>query len=233
MKRDASQGKTGMKPLRIRQFGFCLFIYFGTLVMLVLTLVFMLGFTLALFDSVGAVAGTAIGAILSAICTIVCAQQCLAEPLWVEIGDRLIYRKLFSGTHTHNWNEVKGIAVRTSGGNYGHASRLEITLANSKELQFSITYDEYVTLQNIFRTLVDGLKHENLDTRERAAIALGRFGALECSYNSRRIVQEAVVVDLRKEMMGHLEQALKDKHEKVRKAFADALQRTYEKLQSG
>ena len=202
MKRDASQGKTGMIPLRIRQFGSCLFIYFWTLGMLVLTLA--------------------------------CIWSCLTQSLWVEIGDRLTCRNLF-GIRTHDWNAVKGIAINTYSSRSGppEVSHLVITLANGKEVWLSGLYGyAYEKLPNIVGALVEGLRDESHDTRECAAVALGRFGTLVCSYRGRRVFP-AAVVDMKKRITGHLEQALKDKHENVRKASAEVLQRTYEKLQSG
>ena len=216
MKGDASQGQTGIEPLRILQFGSCLFIYFWTLGMLVLTLALLCGWVgeEALAEAV----------ILLAILAPACVWWCLTQSLWVEIGDRLTCRNLL-GVRTHDWSAVKGIAIDTYSSRSGppEVSHLVITLANGKEVRFAGLYGyAYEKLPNIIGTLVEGLRDESHDTRERGAVALGRFGTLVCSYRGARVFP-AAVVDLKKRITGHLEQALRDGHENVRKASADAL----------
>ena len=56
----------------------------------------------------------------------------LTVPLWIEIGDHLVYRNLLHGIQTYEWAEVMAVDIE-----YGMdvEDELVITLANGKKLE--------------------------------------------------------------------------------------------------
>lgn len=184
------------------------------------------------------------------------------ETLWIEIGARLTYRTLF-GVHTHEWADIKAIQfIHTVAEDFSVLAEcvyvsvntsLVITLRDGKKITLDCDgeatgppcgthgyrFDE--DREKIVRTLVDGLRDDEIYTRRRAADALARFRPDAGANYSGRVKElpedfrQAAAEAQRRggafkaalgEAVPYLNGLMQDPDENVRKAATEALRRT-------
>ena len=153
---------------------------------------------------------------------------------WVEFGERLKISD-FHGIHTREWSEVTTVAI-SENHIEGFSSTISIGCAETE--WFSVDGDEtYYELRDIVRILGEGLRATVHRTRERAAVALGKVGAVSCSDAVDSLTGmfpfcPSAVGLVKQEAIGHLQHALDDEHENVRKASREALREVYEEMRN-
>lgn len=143
---------------------------------------------------------------------------------WVEFSNCLKMRDFF-GIHTYHWREVAAISLEFS----DEGKDVKIMLTNNKTIEMQ---DGPETLRDIATSLVTRLSSEEPDTREAAIDGLDKLGCVNCYYSGSGVSgihdfhpSPSEVVEMRKEIISHLEKALEDSNENVRAAATDALLR--------
>ena len=114
----------------------------------------------------------------------------LTGTLWIEISDRLTYRNILHGIHTHEWADVQDVEIIED---YEEPDELIITLVNGKKLRVEEQYRDQIRA-----ALSEVLKDKDQDERVRQQVEKVRrkFQSPVDKHDTAEEEKETITLDL-------------------------------------